>query len=71
MLGGGRVDLSKFTEGWLLPGFGKAHFFTRSDGGFRAKCGYHLPPPMRDDAGFVAFAPGQFPKCSRCAGKVG
>lgn len=66
MLSGPRIDLAKFREGWLLAGFGRAHFFTRDDGGFRAKCGYRLPQPMRDGKGFVAFEPGQFSRCQRC-----
>lgn len=64
--GGSRVDLSKFKRGWLLLGTDTAHHYDRTDTGFVSACGRQFNPAMRDKGGFVAFAPGGFPKCKRC-----
>ncbi len=67
-MSGPRIDLSRFKAGWLLPGGGRvAHHFDRSQDGFKARCGRHFLPKLRDRSGFVALEPGQFPHCKSCA----
>ena len=65
-----RIDLSKFLEGWILVPPGEtAHYVTRTRGAMKSDCGLRFAPRLRDRGGFVAFEPGDFPRCRKCAAK--
>ena len=67
MMSGPRVDLAKFKSGWLLTHGGRVgHFYRRTFGEFRSKCGRLFNPTMRDRSGFVALDLGDFPRCKQC-----
>ncbi len=70
-MSGGRIDLSKFKEGWALAIFAqRAHFLGRTDVAFGPTCG--APSTLyRDAAGFIYFEAATWPRCKRCEKRAG